>query len=71
MDDSPQNVYAKNLPKYLGFPLWIPEPSNSLPENYKLDGLQIGDVGIVDSEMAGLTPKGAGHSLCARERVPG
>ena len=74
MDDSPQNVYAKNLPKYLGFPLWTPEPSNTLPENYKLDGLQIGDVGIVDSE-SGFDVlfnicKPSSHALHNRRDIP-
>ena len=74
MDDSPQNVYAKNLPKYLGFPLWIPEPSNTLLENYRLDGLQIGDVGIVDSEsrfdVLFNICKPSSHALHKRHDIP-
>ena len=46
MDDSPQDVYAKCLPSNRGYPLWFPEPSNTLPSSYRQDGLQIGDVGI-------------------------
>lgn len=48
MDDSPQDVYAKYLPNSRGYPLWFPEPSNTLPTTYQQDGLQIGDVGVVD-----------------------
>ena len=47
MDDSPQNVYVKCLPSDRGFPLWIPEPSSTLPSSHRQDGLQIGDVGFV------------------------
>jgi hypothetical protein len=47
MDDSPQDVYAKCLPNYRGYPLWVPEPSSTLPSSYRQDGLQIGDVGFV------------------------
>ena len=47
MDDSSQDVYAKCLPSDRGLPLWFPEPSSTLPESYKQDGLQIGDVGFL------------------------
>ena len=50
MDDSPQNVYAKYLPKHRGYPLWLPQPSKTLPLSHQRDGFQIGDVGIVHPE---------------------
>ncbi|KAF8452398.1 hypothetical protein L210DRAFT_3354560, partial [Boletus edulis BED1] len=33
-----------------GYPLWTPEPMSTLPEDYQEHGLQIGDVGTVDSD---------------------
>ncbi|KAF8119231.1 hypothetical protein EV363DRAFT_1201085 [Boletus edulis] len=48
MGDSPQDVYAKYLPKNRGYPLWSPEPSSTLPSSYRQDGLKIGDVGYVN-----------------------
>ncbi|KIK80048.1 hypothetical protein PAXRUDRAFT_50392, partial [Paxillus rubicundulus Ve08.2h10] len=30
-----------------GYPLWLPEPDSSLPEDYRSDGLRIGDVCVV------------------------
>ena len=56
MGDSPQDVYAKCLPSDHGYPLWLPEPSSTLPMSYRQDGLQIGDVGCV-------SPKGAFNVL--------
>ncbi|KAI6022003.1 hypothetical protein EDC04DRAFT_345148 [Pisolithus marmoratus] len=51
MSGSLQDSYAKHLPcaKY-GYPLWMPEPMGTLPEDYLERGLQIGDVGTVDRE---------------------
>ncbi|KAF8125246.1 hypothetical protein EV363DRAFT_1176165 [Boletus edulis] len=53
MSDSFQDVYAKHLLKrhvVYGYPLWTPEPMSTLPEDYQEHGLQIGDVGTVDSD---------------------
>ncbi|KAJ6570324.1 hypothetical protein B0H10DRAFT_1964790 [Mycena sp. CBHHK59/15] len=40
------------LAKKLGYPLWYPQPIDSLPAAYRMQGTRIGDVGYV-------TPKGA------------
>jgi hypothetical protein len=41
-------MYAKLLlPKGHGHPLWIPEPDENLPSEYRERGLSIGDVGII------------------------
>ncbi|KAF8550276.1 hypothetical protein OG21DRAFT_1419985 [Imleria badia] len=50
MDETPQNIYGKCLSNNRGYPLWFPEPSTSLPLSYQQDGLQIGDVGVVDQK---------------------
>ena len=45
-----QEVYAKYLQQTdYGYPLRMPEPMSTLPQSYQDDGLQIGDVGIVDN----------------------
>ncbi|KAI6144691.1 hypothetical protein BKA82DRAFT_1000989 [Pisolithus tinctorius] len=51
MIDSFQDVYAKYLLQHAdyGYPLRMPEPMSTLPQHYQEDGLQIGDVGIVDN----------------------
>ncbi|KIO04627.1 hypothetical protein M404DRAFT_544691 [Pisolithus tinctorius Marx 270] len=50
MRDSFQDVYAKHLQHAdYGYPLRMPEPMSTLPQNYQDDGLQIGDVGTIDS----------------------
>ena len=50
MDESPQNLYAKNLRQSFGYPLRFPEPKPGLPLSYEEHGLQIGDVGYVDDD---------------------
>ncbi|KAI6017268.1 hypothetical protein PISMIDRAFT_679577 [Pisolithus microcarpus 441] len=50
MSDSFQDVYAKYLQHAdYGYPLRMPEPMSTLPQNYQDSGLEIGDVGIVDN----------------------
>lgn len=50
MSDSFQDVYAKHLQHAVyGYPLRMPEPMSTLPQNYQDDGLEIGDVGVVDN----------------------
>ena len=47
---SPQAVYATLLTRAepeRGYPLWSPEPNHRLPPEYRVVGLQIGDVGVV------------------------
>ncbi|KAF8417903.1 hypothetical protein L210DRAFT_3427681 [Boletus edulis BED1] len=46
-----QDVYAKHLQHTdYGYPLRMPEPMSTLPQHYQENGLEIGDVGIVDPE---------------------
>ncbi|KAI6039500.1 hypothetical protein EDC04DRAFT_1715230 [Pisolithus marmoratus] len=49
--DSVQDVYAKHLQHAdYGYPLRMPEPMSRLPQYYQDHGLQIGDVGFVNSK---------------------
>jgi len=45
--ESVSDAYARILfSKKLGYPLWIPEPSNYTRE-YEIEGARIGDVGVI------------------------
>jgi hypothetical protein len=46
---SSQETYAKKLLRAHchGYPLWIPEPDNNLPDAYRAQGIRIGDLGYV------------------------
>lgn len=46
---STQDVYAVNLRQSYGYPLHSPAPRSGLGEPYNKEGLQIGDVGYVNS----------------------
>jgi hypothetical protein len=51
MTRAPSDVYARQLfPKKYGIPLFIPEPYNILPSDYRDQGASIGDVGTVASD---------------------
>lgn len=44
-------VYARLLlPKGNGFPIWNPEPDQNLPDEYRQNGIRIGDVGIINRD---------------------
>lgn len=48
MSQSPSEVYIRQLlPKKHGFPLYVPEPADDLPAEYRDKGTSIGDVGIM------------------------
>ncbi|KAF8139625.1 hypothetical protein EV363DRAFT_1310151 [Boletus edulis] len=47
MSFAPHEVYSRCLPGAYGYPLWTPELKIQLRESYQLEGLKIGDVGIV------------------------
>jgi hypothetical protein len=45
---SSQETYVKMLlPHCHGYPLWIPEPDDNLPNAYRIQGVRVGDLGYV------------------------
>lgn len=49
--DIPCEIYVEKLAVYgHGFPVWMPNPSDSANAAYRNDGVQIGDVGIMTDE---------------------
>jgi hypothetical protein len=48
MSPGPSDVYVRQLlPQRYGYPLFIPEPNENLPLEYRQIGISIGDVGII------------------------
>lgn len=44
-------IYARQLlPQKRGYPLFVPEPSERLPDAYRQKGVSIGDVGIIQQD---------------------
>ena|ERR1700722_19773768 len=55
MSESAIEVYVRLLlPNKFGYPLWYPDPSTNLPEEYKQNGISIGDVGILSTDRFGF-----------------
>lgn len=51
MTQAPGDIYARQLfPKRYGMPLFIPEPYDNLPSEYRNKGASIGDVGIITQD---------------------
>jgi hypothetical protein len=45
---SSQETYVKMLlPRCHGYPLWVPEPDDNLPDAYRTQGVRIADLGYV------------------------
>jgi hypothetical protein len=39
------------LSKGAGYPLWLPEPYDDLPLEYKERGVSVGDVGVITNDV--------------------
>ncbi|KAL0058243.1 SCF ubiquitin ligase complex subunit cdc4 [Marasmius tenuissimus] len=48
---SESEIYARLFyPLRHGYPLWCPDPNDALSDDYKANGIQIGDVGVVTED---------------------
>ncbi|KAF8134420.1 hypothetical protein EV363DRAFT_1562009 [Boletus edulis] len=54
MSFPPHEVYSKCLLGVHGYPLWTPQLKTQLRESYRLEGLKIGDVGVVSPNNGGF-----------------
>ena len=44
-------IYARLLlPRGYGYPLWRPDPNSLLSQEYRSEGVNVGDVGIITSD---------------------
>lgn len=51
MTEVPCDIYVEKLAVYgHGFPVWMPDPSDSSNVAYREEGVRIGDVGIMSDE---------------------
>jgi hypothetical protein len=51
LETFPNEVYARQLlAKHHGYPLFVPEPDDNLPPEYRTQGTSIGDVGILTAD---------------------
>ncbi|TFK31042.1 hypothetical protein BDQ12DRAFT_619677, partial [Crucibulum laeve] len=48
-------IYVEQMiPSRMGYPLWTPSPSASLPLTYQMKGISVGDIGIITTPHGGF-----------------